>query len=55
MLSKAFVVTAHAGKSAAAAAAQPCTPGLMENCGGCCLDQDTPEIPQVVHGLENVL
>lgn len=52
---KAFVVSAHSGKSAAVATPPAFTLGLMENCGGCCLGDDIPETTQVVRGLGNVL
>lgn len=46
---------AHSGESAAVAAAQQFTLGLIESFGGCCLGDDIPETAQVVHGLENIL
>lgn len=36
-------MSAHSGKSAAVATPPAFTLGLMENCGGCCLDDDIPE------------
>lgn len=46
---------AHSGKSAAVAAAQAFSPGLIDSCGGCGLGDDIPETTQVAHDLKNVL